>query len=476
MSILKTCAFAITTLVLVTAIAGCKNDDSKNGSSKSGGVKPTVLSTFPASDAVNVAINTNIIARFSEAMDDATLTPANFTVQGPGTTSVVGTVSYDALNHSADFLPTSSLPASTLFTATLSTAVKDANGDSLASVYSWSFTTGTTSDSSAPVVTAVNPADLSTSVSINQNVTATFSEQMDSATLNSVSFTLMDGAASIPGEVLCPGTTATFNPTGNLPAGVTITARITTAAKDLANNPLFADYVWSFQTGTTVSNGPAAVNLGTAANYTILAKSTVTTTGATAVTGDVGLSPAAASFFTGFGETLDASGEFSTSSSVPGGRMYAATYAPPTPSIMTTAVLDMQTAYDDANGRLLPDELNLGAGNIQGMNLAPGLYKWDTGVSIPSSVTLTGGANDVWIFQIAQDLTVGNGAIVTLAGALPKNIFWQVAGQVTLGTTSDFKGVILCKTQIVMETNSVMLGRALAQTAVTLDATAITEP
>jgi hypothetical protein len=142
---------------------------------------------------------------------------------------------------------------------------------------------------------------------------------------------------------------------------------------------------------------------------------------------------------------------------------------------MTTAILDMQNAFTDAAGRTLPDATDLGAGNIDGMTLAPGLYKWGTGVTIPIGVTLSGGANDVWIFQIAQDLTVGNGAIVTLSGGA-QNIFWQVSGQVVLGTTSDFKGIILCQTQIALQTGATLLGRALAQTAVTLDANAVTRP
>jgi hypothetical protein len=166
-----------------------------------------------------------------------------------------------------------------------------------------------------------------------------------------------------------------------------------------------------------------------------------------------------------------------TTSSLVNGKVFAADYDPPTPANLTTAVLDMQAAYTDAAGRTLPDFTELGAGNIDGLTLTPGLYKWGTGVSFASGVTLAGGANDVWIFQIAQDLTVGNGAIVSLSGgAQAKNIFWQVAGQSTLGTTSDFKGIILSQTLIGLNTGATMLGRALAQTAVTLNATAITHP
>jgi hypothetical protein len=188
------------------------------------------------------------------------------------------------------------------------------------------------------------------------------------------------------------------------------------------------------------------------------------------------VSPAAATFITGFGLIADASNQFSTSSLVTG-KVYAPGYAVPTPANMTTAVSDMQTAYTNAAGRTLPAATELGAGNISGKTLAPGLYKWGTGVTIPTDVTLSGGANDVWIFQIAQTLTVGNGAHVNLSGgAQAKNIFWQVAGQTTLGTTAVFNGNILCQTAIVLNTGATLNGRALAQTAVTLNANAIVKP
>ncbi len=224
------------------------------------------------------------------------------------------------------------------------------------------------------------------------------------------------------------------------------------------------------------TNGPTRVNLRTAGQYVILAKSGISTTGTTRIVGDIGVSPIAATAITGFALVMDASNRFSTSSRVTG-KVRAANYAPPTPANLTTAVLDMQTAYTNAAGRPLPNFTELGAGNINGMTLAPGLYKWSTGVSIPIAVTLKGNSNSVWIFQIAQNLTVGNGAIVTLSGgALAKNVFWQVAGKATLGTTSRFKGIILCKTLIAFKTGARINGRALAQTAVTLDAAAVTQP
>jgi hypothetical protein len=245
----------------------------------------------------------------------------------------------------------------------------------------------------------------------------------------------------------------------------------------IAADSTTATYTVTVTVTVNAPTGRTPVNLGTAGNFVILAKTGVSTTGTTAVVGDIGVSPVAASYITGFSLIADSTNNFSTSSVVTG-KVYAADYAPPTPAVMTTAVSDMQTAFTDAAGRTTPDFTELGAGNISGLTLVPGLYKWGTSVLITNSgVTLSGGANDVWILQVAGDLIVNNSAIVTLVGgAQAKNIFWQVAGQATLGTAADFKGVILSQTLISMNTGTVMHGRALAQTQVTLNATAITAP
>ncbi len=215
--------------------------------------------------------------------------------------------------------------------------------------------------------------------------------------------------------------------------------------------------------------GPASVDLGTAGNYVLLSKAGISTTGTTKIIGDIGVSPIAASAITGFGLVLDKSRTFSTSTLVTG-RVYAANYAAPTPSVLTTAVEDMQTAYTNAAGRAA-DVTGLGAGNIGGLTLAPGVYKWGTGVTIPTNVTLSGGKNDVWIFQIAGTLSISSAKQVILeGGAQAKNVFWQVAGATTLGTNSTFNGTILDKTNIALRTGAVLNGRALAQTAITLEA------
>jgi len=227
--------------------------------------------------------------------------------------------------------------------------------------------------------------------------------------------------------------------------------------------------------------GPGVVNLGTAGDFAILTKAGITTTGVTSITGDIGVSPIAATGITGFGLIMDSSNEFSKSdpSTLVSGKVYASTYSPPTPNKMTTAVSDMETAYTTANGLTTPAPIvGQGAGNISGLTLAPGLYKWGTGVLITDAgVTLAGGANDTWVFQIAQNLTVGSNAIIHLiGGAKPENIVWVVAGKATLGTNADFSGIILSKTLISLNTGAKVNGRLLAQTEVTLTGGTITEP
>jgi hypothetical protein len=224
-----------------------------------------------------------------------------------------------------------------------------------------------------------------------------------------------------------------------------------------------------------LGKGPAPVVLGGADNFVILAKSAISTTGVTTVTGNLGLSPAAASYITGFSLIADATNVFSTSNLVTG-QIFAADYANPTPVNLTTAVDDMMTAYTDAAGRA-PDVTELGAGNIGGMTLIPGTYKWGTGVLIPTDVTLLGGPNDVWIFEIAQGLVMSSGTSIVLSGgAQAKNIFWQVFGIVDLGTTSHLEGIALVQTAITLNTGASVNGRLLAQTAVTLDANAVVQP
>jgi len=230
--------------------------------------------------------------------------------------------------------------------------------------------------------------------------------------------------------------------------------------------------------GGTTEGGNAAtvpVSLGIAGNYVILAKSGISTVPTSTITGDLGVSPAAATFITGFSLIVDSTNMFSTSPQVTG-KVYASDYATPTPSNLTTAIGDMQLAFTDAAGRA-PTVTELGAGNIGGETLTPGVYKWGTGLLIPTNITLTGSATDVWIFQIAKNLTVSSATIVSLTGgAVAKNVFWEVAGLVDLGTTAHAEGVILTQTSINMQTGASINGRLLAQTAVTIASSTVVQP
>lgn len=225
---------------------------------------------------------------------------------------------------------------------------------------------------------------------------------------------------------------------------------------------------------STSGVGLAPVPLGEAGEYVILAQSAISNVPTSIITGDLGLSPAAASYVTGF--SLTRAGAMWTTPEVVGG-VFAADSDDTTPIQLTTAVEDMLTAYADAANRPTPGFQNLGDGAIGGLTLAPGLYKWTSAVTIPTNVTLAGGAQDVWIFQITGDLTLSAAQRMSLSGgAKAKNIVWQVAGSVDVGSTAHAEGVILSKTAIHMGAGSSINGRLLAQTAVTLSSTTVTAP
>ena len=216
--------------------------------------------------------------------------------------------------------------------------------------------------------------------------------------------------------------------------------------------------------------GPAPVNLGTAGTYRILTQAGITNASSATVNGDMGVSPIASTAITGFSLVLDGSGTFSTSALVTGGgKVYAADYTSPTPANLTTAIGDSNAAYTDAAGRTTPDFTNLGAGNLGGLTLAPGLYKWTSAVTIPTNVTLNGGASDVWIMQIAGTLGLATSTSVLLTGgAVASNVFWQVSGAVTLGTSSVMNGIILGATAINVGATATVHGRLYAGTSATL--------
>jgi hypothetical protein len=223
----------------------------------------------------------------------------------------------------------------------------------------------------------------------------------------------------------------------------------------------------------SVCSGASCVALGSAANYAILAKTGVSSVPSSVVTGNIGLSPAARGFLTGWSLITEPTDTGFTSAQVVG-NLYAADNVGGTTSVsLTTAVGDMQTAYTAAAGKAggsCP-----GVGSLGGLTIAPGVYTCANAVSIPTSVTLSGTATDVWVFQFAQGLTQAAATQVILAGgALPQNVFWQVAGAVDIGTTALMQGVILSQTAINMQAGATVNGRLLAQTAVTLNQNTVT--
>ena len=440
--------------------------------------RPIVILTVPADLATGVALNSNMSATFSEAMDPLTITTVTFTLTQGGA-PVAGAVTYSGVT--ATFKPNADLTGSTLYTATITTGAKDLAGNALLVNKVWTFTTGAAPDTTRPTVTLTDPVNLATGIAISKKVLATFSEAMDPLTITSANFTLTQGGTPVAGTVTYVGFVATFSPDSLLASNTPYIATITSGAKDLAGNALFVDKVWTFTTVATLPLGPAPVNLGTAGDFVILTKTGITSTGVTAITGDIGVSPIDSTAITGFALAMDSTNTFSTSPLVTG-KVYAANYTAPTPAKMTAAISDLRTAYLDAAGRATPDATELYGGNLSGKTIPPGLYKWSTGVSVDaaSTVTLSGGANDVWIFQISGDITMNPGASVTLlGGAQAKNVFWQVGGPtgVTLDTSTAFKGILLVTKAIVFKNGATLVnGRALAETNVTLIANTITAP
>jgi hypothetical protein len=331
-----------------------------------------------------------------------------------------------------------------------------------------------------------DPNDGAAGVVLNAAVSATFSESVNRDTVNEGSFTLAPSAnlaQLVAGTVSLnnAGTVATFTPDSNLDASTEYTATITTDVTDNAvtGNALAANSVWSFETGGAVSTGPAPVVLGTAGSFAILTKTGITNVPASAIVGNIGSSPITSAAIDvtcaeitgtiyGADEGYTGSGDVSCFL----GDSTANTF-------VAIAVLDMGAAYQDAAGRTTPDFTELHAGDLSGQTLEPGLYKWGTGVLISTDMTFDGGPDDVWILQVAGDLTVESLASMTLAGgANAKNIFWQIGGTAgaIINTDAHVTGILLVEKAITLGTGTSVNGRLLSQTEVTLQQNDIDQP
>jgi hypothetical protein len=221
---------------------------------------------------------------------------------------------------------------------------------------------------------------------------------------------------------------------------------------------------------------PPKVILGSAGNYVILAKAGITNVPSSDITGNIALSPITATAMTGFGLILDSSNEFSKSTEVTG-KVYASDYTGG--SILGVAANDMLTAYNDAAGRTASGDayINLGGGEIGGLVLERGVYTFNRGISITSDIKFSGTSSDIFIMKTTGGITQAASTRVVLEGSvLAENIFWQVAGAVSIGAGSHLKGILLAATSAVFITGSSLEGRVLAQTAVALQTATITQP
>jgi hypothetical protein len=413
---------------------------------------PTVVLTNPVSAATGVPLNQKVVATFSEPMDPATISATGtFTVVTTvGAVPVPGTVAYDAPSNTAIFTPTANLAASTEYTATISNAAKDLEGNALiaGSVPNpWNFTTGTTLDTTAPTITLTNPVSGATAVPIDTTVNATFSAAMNPTTITNQTFlvTVTATGTSVSGTVAYDPASqiATFTPSANLEASTQYTATILPAVQDLYGNALAPGVVpnpWNFTTGTAAGGAyPATVNLGTAGNFAVLATASITSTGPVIVNGDVGVGPG-------------------TSDGIPTDQVNGTIYGPG--SVVTKAQADLLAAYNDAVGRSA-NSIAM-PGDIGGLTLTPGLYTNSTSVLISTNVTLNaqGNPNAVFIFQMGTTLTTA-GSVILTGGAKASNIFWVVGSSATLNGPI-FQGNILADVSITQNGGVVVNGRLFA--------------
>jgi len=367
---------------------------------------------------------------------------------------VTGTVTYDTTNNIAAFKASADYAPKTTYHATITVGARDLEGTPLAEPFNFSFTTRATSDTSPPKIVAVNVAAGATGVPLDQKIRITFDEPMDSLTITPSTFFIEGVTGSVTYDAATQ--TATFTPVVNLAANTTYTITVTTEVKDMGGVPLETAFHQTFTTGPSQGGGvPPAALCPLIGSFSVLAGSTVTNTGSTVITGDVGVSPG--TVVTGFPPGL-ASGAIHTADG-------AAAQAQAT----------LTVAYNDAAGR---SGATTKAGDLGGQTLTAGVYKSTSSLGITGDLTLDaqGNPDAVFIFQIASSLTTASASRIVLIGSAKAcNVFWQVGSSATLGTTSVFKGNIMALTSITITTGVNLEGRALARNgAVTLDSDVIT--
>ncbi|HVG92085.1 MAG TPA: ice-binding family protein, partial [Alphaproteobacteria bacterium] len=373
-------------LLAVLCFIGCSGISNPPIQNPPVSAAPTVLTVVPQTNGVGT--NRAIAVVFSSPMDPSSINAGTFMVAG-----VAGTVSYDTANRIAAFKPSADFAPNTMFNATITVGARDASGTPLAAPFNFSFTTRPTTDTSPPDIVAINVAAGATCVPLDQKIKVTFDEQMDSLTINPSTFFIEGVAGTVTFDVLSQ--TATFTPATNLAANTTFTITVTIGAKDLGGVPLGAPFHQTFTTGPCKSGGVPLVALCPfIGNFSVLAGSTVTNTGSTTISGDVGVSPGTA--VTGFPPGLA------------GGTIHKADGA------AAQAQATLTAGYIDAAGRSGGTSV---AGDLVGQTFTAGVYKSTSSLAISGDVTLDaqGDPAAVFIFQISSTLTTGSGSHVVLA-------------------------------------------------------------
>ncbi len=442
------------------------------------GISPTVISTDPANNAVNVPLNKIITANFSTAMNPATITGTSFTVK-QGTTAVSGVVTY--AGTTATFTASSPLLTNTVYTGTITTAAADLLGNAVASNYVWTFTT----TGNAPTVTSTDPANNATNVPVNKIVSANFSAAMDPTTINALTVTIFQGTTQFFGTVTYSGTTMVFTPAVNFTFAKAYTATITTGAKDVNGNALAANYVWNF---TTETPAPADI-MGRAGRFGAFGGNAgITNQGLNTVINNGGIGTTAAStLVTGFHDGLTGDVYTETPLNVGNSKLGIFT-APPAPGTATSfliaqnGALDALAAYNSISPASKPGGSDPGAGELGGLTLAPGIYKSASGTFKITNGDLTldakGDPNAQWFFQTAAGLTVGiagpTGArnVLMIGNGLAKNVYWYVGSAATINGAGGgvMSGTIISSAGISFSTagnavQTVLNGRAISLNA-----------
>ncbi len=273
MSTYKNAKIWLPAFLLLIIATGCSDPDKTTNPNL---VPPTATSVTPLSASTGGCPNAPVTATFSLAMNPATITGTTFTLTGPGSTPVAGVVTYAAASDTATFTPSSALALNTAYTATITTGALDAFGIALANNFVWTFTTSG-EPCAPPTVLSVTPLAGAVGVCPSTVVTATFSEAMNPATINTTTFTLTAGTppVAVSGVVTFTGSTATFTPSSALALNTVYTATITTGAQDLNGDALANNFTWSFTTSATACVPPTVISVAPPIGATGICQNTV---------------------------------------------------------------------------------------------------------------------------------------------------------------------------------------------------------